>query len=112
LFPLTFLALPAAQLLIVFSSLSASQTPDQALQQVLLLQSQYGQLEENEMVATVAANGADLSQVDRAVNMARGLRSRMDIDIQLGILRDSQLALELSETTVCIQRPLLLLLLL
>lgn len=112
LFPLTFLALPAAQLLIVFSSLSASQTPDQALQQVLLLQSQYGQLEENEMAATVAANGADLSQVDRAVNMARGLRSRMDIDIQLGILRDSQLALELSETTVCIQRPLLLLLLL
>lgn len=52
------------------------------------------------MAATVAANGADLSQVDRVVNMARGLRSRMDIDIQLGILRDSQLALELSETTV------------
>jgi hypothetical protein len=70
------------------------------LQQVLLLQSQYGQLEEGEMAATVAANGADLSPVDRAVNMARGLRSRMDVDMQLGILRDSQLALELSETTV------------
>ena len=52
------------------------------------------------MSMSAAANGSDLSHVDRAGNMARGLRSRMDIDMQLGILRDSQLALELSETSV------------
>lgn len=52
------------------------------------------------MASSVAANGSNLSHVDQAVNNARGLRSRMDIDIQLGILRESQLALELSETTV------------
>lgn len=79
---------------------AGSQTPDLALQQVLLLQSQYGQLEENEMSNCASASDSDLSQVDRAVNMARGLRSRNDIDVQLGILRDVQLALELSEASV------------
>jgi len=34
------------------------------------------------------------------VNAARGLRSRLDIDMQLGLLRDTQACLELSETTV------------
>jgi len=52
------------------------------------------------MSMSAAANGSDLSHVDHAVNMARGLRSRMDVNVQLGAVRDAQLALELSETTV------------
>jgi hypothetical protein len=66
----------------------------------LLLQSQYGELEENKKVSNTSANGSGLSQVDHAVNVARGLHSHVAIDQQLGIIRDSQVAHDLSETTV------------
>jgi chromosome segregation ATPase len=77
---------------------NAITTPDKALQQVLLLQAQYGILEDSE-TATTAAAGSDSSATDQAINVARGLKTRTNIDAQIGVLRDTQFALDLSEST-------------